>query len=387
MGRLFLDGAAGSPVRPEVAARMAELLREGVGNPNGGHAEARRSRAILDAARDSIAERLGTIAPQVVFTGTASEALALALGSELAADGLLVTTAAEHRGARALAARHAAAGGVVRLVPLDREGRWDLAAADRSGTFANLSGATALLTLASGELGTVQPLADFVRAWRTAGGGAIVLDGVQEAIEGPLDLAALGVEHLIVGSAKLAGPVGISVVASAPGRQLRPIVVGGGQERGRRGGTEAVLLADALALALRLAQEEAPRRCPAVRAIADRFDATLGDPLALGLQPTGPREARDRLCGHRSFAAGWALGDDLVAALDHEGLAASTGSACLSGSREPSEALLACGVDEASARGGLRLSFDAHHVAADAERAAQALRRVGERLRGAVAAR
>ena len=203
----------------------------------------------------------------------------------------------------------------------------------------------------------------------------------------PDHLAALGVEHLIVGSAKLAGPVGISVVTSAPGRQLRPIVVGGGQERGRRGGTEAVLLADALALALRLAQEEAPRRCPAVRAIADRFDATLGDPLALGLQPTGPREARDRLCGHRSFAAGWALGDDLVAALDHEGLAASTGSACLSGSREPSEALLACGFDEASARGGLRLSFDAHHVAADAERAAQALRRVGERLRGAVAAR
>ncbi len=104
--RVFADHAAGSPVRPEVADLLAALYREGIGNPNGGHAEARRARAVLDEARANIADTFKVESRQVTFTASASEALALALNSELRGNGRLMTTATEHRGARALAARH-----------------------------------------------------------------------------------------------------------------------------------------------------------------------------------------------------------------------------------------------------------------------------------------
>jgi len=378
--RIFLDGAAGLPVRAEVVARIQELLSAGIANPNGGHVEARRSRALLDGARDRIAAHFGARPADLVFTGTASEALSLALGSELRADTLLVTTAGEHRGARALAARHTAQGGHIRLVPLTSEGRWDLEAFDLT-VDGGLRGATALLAATSGELGTIQPLATFVEAWRAAGGGAIILDGVQGSGTQPLDLRTLGVTHLVIGAAKLEGPVGISALISAPGATVRALVPGGGQERGRRGGTEAVILADAFALAVQLALDTSAPTSAYVRELARHFDTALGDPAACGFVVTGPRQEATRAAGHRSYAASWALGDDLVAALDHEGLAVSTGSACLSGSREPSEALRACGFDEATARGGLRLTFGRNNTPNDALRAAAALRLVASRLR------
>ena len=115
VARIFADHAAGSPVRPEVAELLAALYRDGIGNPNGGHAEARRARAVLDEARATVAETFDVESRQVTFTGSASEALALALGSELPSGGTLITTASEHRGARALAARHESAGGAVEL--------------------------------------------------------------------------------------------------------------------------------------------------------------------------------------------------------------------------------------------------------------------------------
>ena len=105
VARIFADHAAGSPVRTEVAELLASLYRDGIGNPNGGHAEARRARALLDEARATIAETFEVESRQVTFTGSASEALALALSSELSDAGALLTTAAEHRGARALANR------------------------------------------------------------------------------------------------------------------------------------------------------------------------------------------------------------------------------------------------------------------------------------------
>jgi len=382
--RIFLDGAAGLPVRAEVAARINALLNAGIANPNGGHVEARRSRALLDGSRDRIAAHFGARPADLVFTGTASEALALALGSELRDDGLLVTTAGEHRGARALAARHSTRGGSIRLIPLTSEGCWNLEAFDAAAD-GGVRGATALLSATSGELGAIQPIAAFVEAWRDAGGGAIILDGVQASGTLPLSMRTLGVTHLVVGAAKLEGPVGISALISAPGATVRALVPGGGQERGRRGGTEAVILADAFALAVQLAIEAIPETSTHVRELAKHFDTSLGDPAAYGLFVTGPRHEETRVAGHRSYAASWALGDDLVAALDHEGLAVSTGSACLSGSREPSEALRACGFDEATARGGLRLTFGRNNTPSDALRAAAALRLVATRLRHSAA--
>ena len=380
--RLFLDHAAGSPTLPEVVDLMAGLQRAGIGNPNGGHTEARRARAILDDARASLAEDFSVEPRQITFTATASEALALGLHSALAPNLPLVTTAGEHRGSRALATQHAAAGGAVELVALDAHGVMQAAAlrADRPG-------AVGLFALASGEVGTIQPWATFATAWRASGGGALVVDAVQAAYDHALDAQATGAAHLVVGSAKVGGPFGIAALISAPETKVRPLIVGGGQERGRRGGTEAVVLAAGFAAAYRAHRLHAEQTRQHLNVITTAFDDALGPLASLGLLPTGaPFTSDTRLAGHRSYAADWALGDDLVAALDHAGIAASTGSACISGSREPSEALRAMGHSEGESRGGLRFTFGRASTVEEARYAATVVRSVLERVRTAVPA-
>jgi cysteine desulfurase len=380
--RLFLDHAAGSPTLPEVVDVMAELQRAGIGNPNGGHTEARRARAILDDARASLAEDFSVEPRQITFTATASEALALGLHSALTPTLALVTTAGEHRGSRALATQHAAAGGAVELLALDAHGVMQAAAlrADRPG-------AVGLFALASGEVGTIQPWATFATAWRASGGGALVVDAVQAAYDHTLDAQATGAAHLVVGSAKVGGPFGIAALISTPETKVRPLIVGGGQERGRRGGTEAVVLAAGFAAAYRAHRLHAERTRQHLNVITTAFDDALGPLASLGLVSTGaPFTSDTRLAGHRSYAADWALGDDLVAALDHAGIAASTGSACISGSREPSEALRAMGHSDGESRGGLRLTFGRASTVEEARYAATVVRSVLERVRTAVPA-
>ena len=362
--RIFADHAAGSPVRTEVAELLAALYRDGIGNPNGGHAEARRARALLDEARATIAETFEVESRQITFTGSASEALALALSSELSDAGLLLTTAAEHRGARALANRHLAAGGSVELIPVSASGAWHL------DGLRSRQNAVGLLAISSGELGTEQDLAALRTLWPASDSGALILDAVQAVASRALRFSETGATHLVIGSAKLEGPAGIAALISAPDRRLKPLVPGGGQERGRRGGTEAVPLAAAFAHAVTLAAREREGTRRHLNALSSAFDDALGAPEGHGLRRTGPADRTNRLLGHHSYAASWALGDDLVAALDHAGLAISTGSACISGSREPSEALAACGLSDDESRGGIRISFGRTNSIGEAERAA-----------------
>jgi cysteine desulfurase len=242
-------------------------------------------------------------------------------------------------------------------------------------------GGVALLTLASGELGTIQPRADLIHIWREAGGGALILDGVQAAAAAELRFDEIGATHLVIGSAKVEGPAGIAALISAPDRRLHPLVPGGGQERGRRGGTEAVPLAAAFAHAYRLMSDERSATQRHLTQLGEAFDAALGSPATHGLAATGASDLGARLPGHRSYAAEWALGDDLVAALDHAGLAASTGSACISGSREPSEALAACGLSDAASRGGIRISFGRTNSVDEARLAAATLATTCARIR------
>ena len=382
--RIFADHAAGSAVRPEVADLLANLYRDGIGNPNGGHAEARRSRAVLDEARAALAAALGVESRQITFTASASEALALALNSETRAKEPLLTSATEHRGARALTQRHAAAGGAISLLPVDGSGAW-LTDSPLIRDAAS-QGGVALLTLASGELGTIQPRADLIHIWREAGGGALILDGVQAASAEELRFDEVGATHLVLGSAKVEGPAGIAALVSEPDRRLHPLVPGGGQERGRRGGTEAVPLAAAGAHAYRLKNNERHAAQRHLAQLGEAFDAALGDPATHGLIATGASDLGARIPGHRSYAAEWALGDDLVAALDHAGLAISTGSACISGSREPSEALAACGLSDAASRGGIRISFGRTNSVDEARLAAATLAATCARIRSSYTA-
>jgi cysteine desulfurase len=373
--RIFADHAAGSPVRTEVAELLASLYRDGIGNPNGGHAEARRARALLDEARATIAETFEVESRQVTFTGSASEALALALSSELSDAGALLTTAAEHRGARALANRHQAAGGSVELIPVSASGAWHL------DGLRSRPNAVGLLAISSGELGTEQNLAALRTLWPESDSGALILDAVQAVASRALRFSETGATHLVIGSAKLEGPAGIAALISAPDRRLKPLVPGGGQERGRRGGTEAVPLAAAFAHAVTLIAREREGTRRHLNALSSAFDDALGAPEGHGLRCTGPADRTNRLPGHHSYAANWALGDDLVAALDHAGLAISTGSACISGSREPSEALAACGLSDDESRGGIRISFGRTNSIDESARAAAIVAATCARIR------
>ena len=247
-------------------------------------------------------------------------------------------------------------------------------------------GGVALLTLASGELGTIQPRADLIHIWQEAGGGALIFDGVQAASAEELRFDEIGATHLVLGSAKVEGPAGIAALVSAPDRRLHPLVPGGGQERGRRGGTEAVPLAAAFAHAYRLMNNERHAAQRHLAQLGEAFDAALGDPATHGLIATGASDLGARIPGHRSYAAEWALGDDLVAALDHAGLAISTGSACISGSREPSEALAACGLSDAASRGGIRISFGRTNSVDEARLAAATLAATCARIRSSYTA-
>lgn len=376
--RIFADHAAGSPVRREVSELLAGLYRDGIGNPNGGHAEARRSRALLDEARATIADSFQVESRQVTFTGSASEALALALSSELSDAGVLLTTSAEHRGARALATRHQAAGGRVELIPVSASGAWHLDGLRSSPN------AVGLVAISSGELGTEQDLAALRALWSVADSGALILDAVQAVASRALRFSETGATHLVIGSAKLEGPAGIAALISAPDRRLKPIVPGGGQERGRRGGTEAVPLAAAFAHAVTLTAREREGTRRHLSALSSAFDDVFGTPETHGLRRTGPADRTNRPPGHHSYAANWALGDDLVAALDHAGLAISTGSACISGSREPSEALTACGLSEDESRGGIRISFGRTNSIGEAQRAAAIVAATCARVRDQV---
>lgn len=386
--RIFLDHAAGSATLPEVGELMSELYRAEIGNPNGGHTEARRARAVLDDARASLAEDFGVEPRQVTFTATASEALALGLHSALSATAPLVTTAGEHRGSRALAAQHASAGGSVELWALDTHGALDTRDVLQSaGPQALRPGSIGLFAMASGEVGTIQPWSTLIDGWRRSNGGALVVDAVQAAFHQPLNFRATGATHLVVGSAKVGGPFGVAALISALDAGVQPLIVGGGQERGRRGGTEAVVLAAGFAAANRAHRIASALHRRHLVALTDVFDEALGPMAPLGLVPTGAPFTSDmRLAGHRSYAADWALGDDLVAALDHAGIAASTGSACISGSREPSEALRAMGHSDELSRGGLRLTFGHTLNEDDAQRAAALVRSVLVRVRMAVPA-
>jgi cysteine desulfurase len=248
-------------------------------------------------------------------------------------------------------------------------------------------GAVGLFALASGEVGTIQPWGTFATAWRASGGGALIVDAVQAAFHHTLNVQETGATHLVIGSAKVGGPFGIAALISAPDSKVRPLIVGGGQERGRRGGTEAVVLAAGFAAAYRAHRLQAEQTRKHLASLTNEFDDALGSLSSLGLVPTGaPFTSETRLAGHRSYAADWALGDDLVAALDHAGIAASTGSACISGSREPSEALRAMGHSEAESRGGLRLTFGRTSTVEGARHAATIVRSVLERVRTAVPA-
>ena len=385
MPEIYLDHAATSPLRRECRDLMAEVSVRAWGNPSSPHAAGRRARAVVERARRQVAAVLGAAPSEIVFTSGGTEANNLAVSGTAGArpeHRHLVASAIEHHSVleacRALA-RH---GYGLSLVPPDRDG---FVPAER--VLAALRPDTALccLMLANNEVGSVQPVGAVAGGCRAAG-VPLLVDAV--AAGGRLALRApeLGADFLSLSAHKFGGPKGVGVLYVRTGRELAPMLHGGGQERRWRPGTENVPAIAAGALALELAAMELESTAAVLRSRAGELTRAVRAlcPAAL---PTGPEDPARRLPGLVSFAFPDLDGDALLATLDLLGVAAGSGAACTSGSREPSHVLAAMGHDRAACRAALRLSLgtetSSFEVAEAARAVAAAVARQGAAVRGA----
>ena len=371
---IFLDAAATTPVRREVLEAMWPYLSGEFGNPSSHHTLGEAAASALAGARAAVAKVLGCRPGEVTFTsgGTEADNLAvkgIALARQAADPALnrVVISAVEHpaveESARYLERFH---GFAVDVVPVDGTGRVTpeaLAAVLRPET------ALASIMYANNEVGTVQPIAELAALAR-AQGIPFHTDAVQAAGWMPLDIKALGVDALSISGHKLGAPKGCGVLYVRGRTRVEPLVHGGGQERGRRSGTENVAGSVALATALTLAHAERRELAAQVAGLRERFIATILDTVP-GAQLTGHRT--ERLPSVASFCFPGTSGESVLLELERQGVVCSSGSACAAGSDAPSPVLTALGYDAEVAQTAVRFSFTSAVTADELEQAAAAV--------------
>jgi cysteine desulfurase len=339
--RVYLDHNATTPMRPQAIAAMEEALRA-VGNASSVHGFGRAMRARVDSAREAVAALTGARAAAVVFTSGGTEANNAAIRA--ARRRRVIVSAIEHDSVRLVADQ-------AETTPVTASGVVDLAALER--TLASSSEpALVCVMLANNETGVVQPVADVVRLARAA--KALVLcDAVQAAGKIDIDFAALGVDYLTLSAHKLGGPQGVGAIVLRDGAPFEPLLRGGGQERGRRAGTENVAGLAGFGVAATRASLELAQMA-SLAGLRDDMERTLAR-LAPGMRVFGA--AAPRLANTSCLAMPGVAATTQLMALDLAGIAVSTGSACSSGTVRPSHVLAAMGVDADLAGCALRVSL------------------------------
>lgn len=378
MQAIYLDCCATTPILPEVAEAIHACQRSGLANPASAHAAGRRARQLLEDAREGIAEILGLRlaarpADRLIFTSGGTEANNLALGG-LAPGARVAVSAIEHPSVKAAAERRAGHGGECVSLPVTAHGVVDLAAADEL-LVAPLG--VASVQWCNHETGAVQPVAEL--AAQCAERGVLLhVDAAQAVGKLPVDFSAAPWAALSLAAHKFHGPVGIGALALRGDVALEPLLVGGAQQLGHRAGTESVALAVGMHEALCRAQQSAEQRGAHLRELQSRFEALLGDQAA----PLVVHTERVERAPHVSMVAFPGLQREaLLMALDLEGVGCSAGSACASGSSEPSPTLRAMGVQEELLRSSLRFSWGCLTTLAEVEEAARRISRTVNRLR------
>ncbi|MBA2570618.1 MAG: cysteine desulfurase [Chloroflexi bacterium] len=377
---IYLDNAATTPLRPEALEAMLPLLTETYGNPSSAHAAGRRARAALDEAHETVARCLNGAPREVVFTSGGTEAINLAIKGAAwagkAHGNQIITSSVEHHAVLHTVQHLEKFGFEPIFLPVDRYGRVDPDQLD-----AALTDRTVLLTvmLANNEVGTIQPVEELVARVRRHKGILIHLDAVQAAPYVAIDVQRLDVDLVSLGAHKFEGPKGMGALWMRHGTTILPQQQGGTQERYRRAGTENVAGAVGLAKAFELCTRERPETVGRLRRQRDRLrDAVLRVP---GVEMTG--HPRQRLPGHLSVIARDTDGVSVSLALDLEGICTSTGSACTTGSTEPSHVLSAMGYPDEEARGALRISLGRQTTDEEVDRATEIIPETIARMRAA----
>ena len=382
MERVYLDHAATTPVDPEVAEAMTRVLRETHGNPSSIYAEGRAARALVDGAREQVADAIGAHPSEVVFTSGGTEADNLALRGRLKVedgrDGL-VTSAIEHH-AVIDTARDLAAHGQARLsvIGVDRHGLVDPEAIREA-----VDEQTSLVSVmhANNEIGTIEPIEAIGEICRERG-VTFHSDAVQSVGALAFDVRKIPVDLVSINAHKFYGPKGVGALYVRRGTRIATTQTGGGQEKGRRTGTENVAGVVGLGVAMRIARERQTSESGRQSRLRDRIIAGVTGRVEDAVLTGHPTR---RLPNNASFCIAGTEGESLIVGLDLEGFAVSSGSACTSGETEPSAVLLALGLDRELAKGSLRVTVGRETTEAAVDSFLAALARVVGRLRSATA--
>jgi len=379
MTRVYMDHNATTPLAEVVADRITAVLREEFGNPSSVHHFGQRAKAVVDEARSAVAELIGGDPSEVIFTsgGTESDNFALRGAAEaLEPSGRrhLVSSGIEHEAVlntlKALGRR----GWQITMMPVGASG---LVTAE--ALTASLTDQTAVVSImhANNEIGTIQPVAELTRLAK-ARGAVVHTDAVQTAGKVPVNVKALGVDLLSISAHKFYGPKGVGALWVRRGLRLLPFMTGGKQERGRRSGTENVAAIAGMGVAARLAMAKMAEEAARLAALRDRLEQRILQTVP-GTAVNGDPDTRVPNTSNISFDRIEA--ESLLIALDLEGVAVSTGSACSSGTLEPSHVLKAMGLPAHRTQNSIRFSLGTVNSEADVDRVVAVLPGVVDKLR------
>lgn len=379
MQKVYLDNAATTKVRDEVVAAMLPYFTEYFGNPSSLHLFAREAAKGMDTARAQVAKALNAKPEEIIFTGGGSESDNMVLRGIAQAykkkGSHIITTAVEHHAIlHTLEALEKEAGVSVTYLPVDEYGRVTAAQVEEA-----IRPDTILVSVmfANNEVGTIMPIEE-IGAVCKAHDVLFHTDAVQAVGHVPVDVEAMHIDMLSLSAHKFHGPKGVGALYVRKGVRIPALILGGGQERKKRAGTENVPGIVGLGKAIELATEELEENAAKMRVLRDRL--LFGIPsripeVKLNGHPT------DRLPNNVNFSIRYIEGESILLMLDLNGIAASSGSACTSGSLDPSHVLLAMGLTHEVAHGSLRLTLSEFTTAEEIDYVLEKLPPIIEKLR------
>ena len=374
---VYADNAATTPVLPEVRDVMLPFFGDIFGNPSSAYSKGAEAAAPLAEARETIAALLGAKPTEIFFTASGSEADNWAIKG--------VALSMKNKGKHIISSKFEHHAVIHALESLEKEG-YEITYVDvnENGVINPADVEKAIrpdtiliaIMMANNEIGTIQPIAEIASVGKQHG-VTVFTDAVQAVGNTPVNVNDLGVDMLAFSGHKIHAPKGIGVLYIRTGTRVRPLIDGGGQERGRRGGTENVAFAVGLAKALEIATARLPQMAR-VKAMRDRLMQGLLDKIPYS-RVNGDTEKR--LDGNLNIGFEFVEGESLLMWLDASGICASTGSACNSASLEPSHVLLSIGVPHERAHGSLRFTLSHENTEEDIDYILNTLPGIVQRLR------
>lgn len=378
MNRIYLDNAATTPVSPQVLEKMLPYFTEHFGNASSIYETGRDARKAVDAARRQAAAAINAKPQEIYFTAGGSEsdnwAIKGAAFARRKKGNHIITTSVEHHAVLHTCQWLETQGFEVSYLPVDEYGRVSARQVEEA-----ITEKTILISImaANNEIGTLMPIAEIAKVAK-AHGFLMHTDAVQAMGAVPVDVEAWGVDLLSLSGHKFHGPKGIGVLYIRTGVKLDSLVHGGAQERGRRAGTENLPAIVGIGEAMEIAAKNQPANAEKMTRLRDRLITRLLESIPdvrLNGHPT------ERLPGNVNISVRYIEGEALLLRLDLSGIAASSGSACTSGSLDPSHVLLAIGLPHEIAHGSLRFSLSDTSTEADVDAVAEVLPGIVKTLR------